>query len=115
MRPVRYNVAASLDGFIAGPEGEFDWIPEDQSVDFVALFAQVDTVLIGRRSYEVVMKMGATPWKPGYQGLCLSPAPLLPKLPTRASWTHPRVPRYSSSRDVVPFPRAVTRSSLVIT
>lgn len=65
MRPVRYNVAASLDGFIAGPEGEFDWIPEDQSVDFVALFAHVDTVLLGRRSYEVVMKMGATPWKPG--------------------------------------------------
>lgn len=44
MRPVRYNVAASLDGYIAGPEGEFDLIPEDQSVDFVALFAHVDTV-----------------------------------------------------------------------
>jgi hypothetical protein len=34
MRPVRYNVAASLDGYIAGPEGEFDWIPMDPSVDF---------------------------------------------------------------------------------
>lgn len=33
MRPVRYNVAASLDGCIAGPEGGFDWIP-DEHPDF---------------------------------------------------------------------------------
>lgn len=40
MRPVRYNVAASLDGFIAGPGGEFDWIPDDPTVDFDAIFAR---------------------------------------------------------------------------
>ena len=38
MRSVRYNVAASLDGYIAGPKGEFDWIPEDPTVDFAAIF-----------------------------------------------------------------------------
>ena len=65
MRPVRYNVAASLDGFIAGPKGEFDWIPEDQAVDFGAIFAKVDTVLLGRRSWELVRGMGSAPWKPG--------------------------------------------------
>jgi dihydrofolate reductase len=53
MRPVRYNVAASLDGYIAGPAGEYDWIPDDPTVDFAAIFAGVDTVLLGRRSYEV--------------------------------------------------------------
>ncbi len=58
MRPVRYNVAASLDGFIAGPNGEFDWIPEDPTVDFAALFAKVDTVLIGRRTWDVVNAQG---------------------------------------------------------
>lgn len=26
MRALRYSVAASLDGYIAGPNGEFDWI-----------------------------------------------------------------------------------------
>ena len=64
MRTVRYSVAASLDGYIAGPNGEFDWIPEDPTVDFGALFAGVDTVLLGRRSYELIAKAGASPWKP---------------------------------------------------
>lgn len=64
MRRVRYNVAVSLDGYIAGPNGEFDWIPNDPSVDFAALFARVDTVLLGRRSYEMV-KDGPPPWSPG--------------------------------------------------
>jgi dihydrofolate reductase len=65
MRPVRYNVAASLDGYIAGLDGEFDWIPEDPSVDFGSIFANVDTVLLGRRSYDFVRKHGGGPWKPG--------------------------------------------------
>ena len=63
MRPVRYNVAASLDGYIAGPKGEFDWIPEDPAVDFAALFARVDTVLLGRVSYQLVLDTGAAPWE----------------------------------------------------
>lgn len=65
MRPVRYNVAASLDGFIAGPRGEFDWIPEDPTIDFAALFARIDTVLLGRRSYELVRQQGGGAWGPG--------------------------------------------------
>ena len=67
MRKVRYNVAATLDGFIAGADGSFDWIPDDPAVDFAALFANVDAVLLGRRSYELVLSMpGAEkPWSPG--------------------------------------------------
>jgi dihydrofolate reductase len=65
MRPVRYNVAASLDGYIAGPDGEFDWIPQDPEVDFGAIFGSVDTVLLGRRSWELVREMGSAPWKSG--------------------------------------------------
>ena len=64
MRRVRYNVAASLDGYIAGPQGEFDWIPADPAVDFAALFANIDTVLLGRRSYELTRQVGAAPWPP---------------------------------------------------
>ena len=64
MRLVRYNVAASLDGYIAGPNGEYDWIPEDSTVDFAAIFARVDTVLIGRRTYDVMHDGPAAPWPP---------------------------------------------------
>jgi dihydrofolate reductase len=53
MRRIRYSVAASLDGFIAGPNGEFDWIIMDPAIDFDAIYEQFDVVLMGRRSYEV--------------------------------------------------------------
>src|SRR5256885_9638527 len=52
MRRIRYAVAMSLDGYIAGPNGEADWIIMDPDIDFRALFAQFDTVLIGRRTFE---------------------------------------------------------------
>jgi dihydrofolate reductase len=64
MRRVRYNVAASLDGYIAGPDGEFDWIPNDPTVDFAAIFARVDTVLLGRHSFELT-QTGDAPWSAG--------------------------------------------------
>ncbi|MBA3893824.1 MAG: dihydrofolate reductase [Gemmatimonadales bacterium] len=65
MRQVRYNVATSLDGYIADASGGFAWIPHDPAVNFAAIFARVDTVLIGRRSFEVVQRGGAPPWGPG--------------------------------------------------
>ena len=34
MRKLRYAVAMSLDGYIAGPNGEYDWIDADPEVDF---------------------------------------------------------------------------------
>ena len=54
MKRIRYCVAMSLDGYIAGPKGEADWIIMDPDIDFSALFAQFDTVVMGRRSYEVL-------------------------------------------------------------
>ena len=54
MRRLRYNVAMSLDGYIAGPQGEFDWIVEDRTIDFDALFAEFDTLLMGRKTFEVM-------------------------------------------------------------
>jgi len=62
MRPVRYNVAASLDGYVSAPDGGYDWIPDDPSVDFAGLFAKVDTVLLGRKSYEAAKAMGGSMW-----------------------------------------------------
>lgn len=55
MRRLRYSVAASLDGFIAGPNGEYDWIVQDPAFDFAALWAQFDTLLMGRKTFEVAI------------------------------------------------------------
>lgn len=58
MRRVRYQVACSLDGYIAGQNDEFDWITPEPSFDFEALYAQFDTLLMGRRTYEIVRAAG---------------------------------------------------------
>lgn len=65
MRRLRYNVAMSLDGYIADSQERFDWIPNDDTVDFAGLFARVDTFLLGRRTYETVLANGEPPWQPG--------------------------------------------------
>ena len=42
----------SLDGFIAGPNGEYDWIVMDPEIDFRALYGEFDTAVMGRKMYE---------------------------------------------------------------
>jgi len=58
MRRVRYSVVMSLDGYIAGPKGEADWITPDPDVDFTAIFSQFDTILVGRRTFDVMVAAG---------------------------------------------------------
>ncbi len=55
MRQLVYSVAISLDGFIAGPHGEYDWIVPDPTFDFASLWNRFDTLIMGRRTYEVVL------------------------------------------------------------
>ena len=69
---IRYRVAMSLDGYIAGPQGEFDWIVNDPSIDFGTLFAQFDTFLIGRRTFELMRQPGSPPLPPGSKAFVFS-------------------------------------------
>ena len=57
-RRLRYGVAVSLDGFIAGPNGEYDWIIMDPAIDFAAMYREYDTAVMGRRTYDVMAAMG---------------------------------------------------------
>ena len=59
MRRIRYVVAMSLDGYIAGPNGEADWIIMDPEIDFDGIFAQFDTFLLGRRTFEPMARSGS--------------------------------------------------------
>jgi dihydrofolate reductase len=61
MRQLRYSVAASLDGYIAGPNGEFDWIPMDPDIDFAAMYAGYGGLVMGRGSYDVYLATGGSP------------------------------------------------------
>lgn len=60
MPRIRYQVAMSLDGYIAGPGGEADWITMDPEIDFAAIFAQFDTFVMGRRTFEMAGAGGMT-------------------------------------------------------
>ena len=72
MRRVRYSVAMSLDGYVAGPNGESDWIVIDPEIDFAALASSFDTMLLGRKTYEAARQQGGGPAMPGMQAYVLS-------------------------------------------
>ena len=72
MKRIRYGVAMSLDGYIAGPNGEADWIVSDPEVNFAEIWAQFDTLLMGRRTYDAAKaRLGET----ALQSQSSSPAP----------------------------------------
>jgi dihydrofolate reductase len=71
-RRLRYQVAASLDGFIAGPNGEYDWIVMDPAVDFAALYKEFDTAVMGRKTYELVKGQGGGSAMPGIEAIAFS-------------------------------------------
>lgn len=58
MKALRYSVASSLDGYIAGPNGEYAWIVVDPEIDFAALYAGFSGLVMGRKSYEVFVATG---------------------------------------------------------
>lgn len=60
----RVFIASSLDGFIAGPDDELDWLDfPDVEDTFTPFFADVGAILMGRRTYDVVS--GFDEWQYG--------------------------------------------------
>jgi dihydrofolate reductase len=57
MRKVVLGLAVSLDGYIEGPNGEYDWCFTDQDYDMSDFFKRIDTVFVGRKTYELTLTM----------------------------------------------------------
>ena len=58
MRKIILGLAVSLDGFIEGPNGEYDWCFTDQDYGMTEFYKRIDSLFIGRRSYELLLTMG---------------------------------------------------------
>lgn len=67
MRPIILHVATSIDCFIAREDGSFDWLfaPGEEDYGMREFYNFVDTVLIGRKTHDVMVANGM----PAYTGL----------------------------------------------
>ena len=53
MKKIILSVAVSLDGFIEGPNGEYDWCPPPSANEMALFLDRIDTIFMGRKSYEM--------------------------------------------------------------
>ena len=67
MRTITYGAACTLDGFIAGEEGEIDWLHFSKDVSQIMrdYWKSIDTILMGRKTWEQALKMGGGGSSPG--------------------------------------------------
>lgn len=62
-RKIILYIAASLDGYIARKNGKIDWLFSDQDYGYTEFIQRVDTILMGRKTYEEVLTFGEYPYK----------------------------------------------------
>ena len=55
-------IAASLDGYIARENGDIDWLPESSESSYDTFYKSVDTVIMGKTTYDQVLKFGEYPY-----------------------------------------------------
>ena len=56
MRKIILNAAISLDGMIEGPNGEYDWCPSPSKKKMTDFLNKIDTIFLGRKSFELAGK-----------------------------------------------------------
>ena len=81
MRKIRLFIASSLDGYIARTSAEVDWLFTDSDYGYNEFFAQIDTVLMGSKTYHQVLTFGEYPYK-----VDILPTPIRRGIPRITSW-----------------------------
>jgi dihydrofolate reductase len=73
MRKVTFGVANSLDNYIARPDGAVDWLRWSEDVNSITAeyWKTIDTVVMGRKTYEVALNSGMTSY-PGVRNCVFS-------------------------------------------
>ena len=62
MRRVKLFIATSLDGYIARPDGGIDWLFGDADYGYREFYESIDTVVMGRKTYELSLSFGEYPY-----------------------------------------------------
>ncbi|MDH5463736.1 MAG: dihydrofolate reductase family protein [Nitrosopumilus sp.] len=63
MRKIILFIASSLDGYIARENGNIDWLPENTPSGYDGFINSVDTVIMGKKTYNQVLTFGDYPYK----------------------------------------------------
>ena len=63
MARVQVYIAKSLDGYIARENGTIDWLPQPSESSFNTFYKSVDTVIMGKTTYDQILTFGAYPYK----------------------------------------------------
>ena len=60
---IRVYIAASLDGYIAKEDGSVDWLPQNSESSYDAFYKSIDTVIMGKTTYDQILTFGEYPYK----------------------------------------------------
>jgi dihydrofolate reductase len=63
MTKILVYIATSLDGFVARENGSIDWLPESSESSYEAFYKSIDTVIMGKTTYDQILTFGEYPYK----------------------------------------------------
>jgi len=63
LRKIKLFIASSLDGYIAKEDGSVDWLPQSKDSGYDYFYKSIDTVLMGKKTYEQILTFGKYPYK----------------------------------------------------
>jgi dihydrofolate reductase len=63
MRKIKLYIASSLDNYIASEDGSIDWLFSDADYGYAKFYDSIDTILVGRKTYEQSLRFEEYPYK----------------------------------------------------